>query len=91
MEGAGSASAGSGRPNTSQRIFVFSTVRLPLREVLLLPHDADIFTVSLLSFHSAGDRIRRQSDPLLLLLRSVRVGEVRMSMLNRTSIALGSG
>ena len=49
MEGADSVSAGSCNPSRSQRIRVYVTVRLPLREVLLLPHDVDIFTVKLLS------------------------------------------
>jgi hypothetical protein len=52
MEGVDSANAGSSNPKRFQRIFVLSAGRFPLREVLLLPHVLEIFTVPLLSLTS---------------------------------------
>ena len=50
MEVDGLVRAGSWRPKTSHRILVFVMVRLPLREVLLLPQEDEIFIVPFLSF-----------------------------------------
>jgi len=57
MEVEGLLRSGLSSPKMSQRILVFVTVRRPLREVLLLPHEDEIFIPSFLSFNSVVGQI----------------------------------